>query len=278
MYCSKCGKETQEGIIFCSSCGTKISSTSDENIQTMSEKSEAKNIIKCANCEYVGKGESARRMISQICAWLCIIFSPLITILYFVATDKYRCPKCHSNFVGIKNKRGIYVSKKKSLAIIIFVVLMGIATIGLLSTLAVVSLNNARMKSRDAKRISDIKQIQTALELYYWDTDAYPKGVTMVLGGDEAKVLISSGFNFSTYGNEGVVYFGSVPINPTPGGIDYIYTAYNEDGLLCEDALTICSYYIIEFETEDVTGDFQAGMHFATPQGIDDLDSELFVQ
>ena len=44
--------------------------------------------------------------------------------------------------------------------------LVVIAIIGLLSTLAVVALNNARMKSRDAKRVSDVKQIQTALELY----------------------------------------------------------------------------------------------------------------
>ncbi|PIW79613.1 MAG: pilus assembly protein, partial [Parcubacteria group bacterium CG_4_8_14_3_um_filter_48_16] len=45
--------------------------------------------------------------------------------------------------------------------------LVVIAIIGLLSTLAVVALNNARLKARDAKRIADIKQIQTALELYY---------------------------------------------------------------------------------------------------------------
>ncbi|OGF31319.1 hypothetical protein A3H09_03530, partial [Candidatus Falkowbacteria bacterium RIFCSPLOWO2_12_FULL_45_13] len=52
--------------------------------------------------------------------------------------------------------------------------LVVIAIIGLLSTLAVVALNNARMKSRDAKRVSDIKQIQTALELYYNDANSYP--------------------------------------------------------------------------------------------------------
>jgi len=42
--------------------------------------------------------------------------------------------------------------------------LVVIAIIGLLSTLAVVSLNNARTKSRDARRVADIEQIQTALE------------------------------------------------------------------------------------------------------------------
>ena len=47
--------------------------------------------------------------------------------------------------------------------------LVVIAIIGLLSTLAVVSLNNARGKARDARRISDVKAIQTAVELYKAD-------------------------------------------------------------------------------------------------------------
>ena len=43
--------------------------------------------------------------------------------------------------------------------------LVVIAIIGLLSTLAVVSLNNARAKARDAKRVSDVKQISTLVEM-----------------------------------------------------------------------------------------------------------------
>jgi len=43
--------------------------------------------------------------------------------------------------------------------------LVVIAIIGLLSTLAVVSLNSARAKARDAKRVSDVKQISTLVEM-----------------------------------------------------------------------------------------------------------------
>ena len=43
--------------------------------------------------------------------------------------------------------------------------LVVIAIIGLLSTMAVVSLNSARQKARDAKRVSDVKQISTVLQL-----------------------------------------------------------------------------------------------------------------
>lgn len=45
--------------------------------------------------------------------------------------------------------------------------LVVIAIIGVLASIVLASLNNARIKSRDAKRIGDIKQIQTALELSY---------------------------------------------------------------------------------------------------------------
>src|SRR3990167_7007823 len=52
--------------------------------------------------------------------------------------------------------------------------LVVVAIIGLLSTLAVVALSSARLKARDSKRLSDLKQIQTALELYYTDKSEYP--------------------------------------------------------------------------------------------------------
>jgi prepilin-type N-terminal cleavage/methylation domain-containing protein len=52
--------------------------------------------------------------------------------------------------------------------------LVVIAIIGLLSTLAVVSLNNARQKAREARKMSDLKQISTAMELYYSENSSYP--------------------------------------------------------------------------------------------------------
>ncbi len=52
--------------------------------------------------------------------------------------------------------------------------LVVIAIIGLLSAVVFASLSTARMKSRDARRISDLDQIKTALELYYDDHGYYP--------------------------------------------------------------------------------------------------------
>lgn len=44
--------------------------------------------------------------------------------------------------------------------------LMVIAIIGFVSSVVLISIDSARLKARDARRISDIKQIQNALELY----------------------------------------------------------------------------------------------------------------
>lgn len=58
--------------------------------------------------------------------------------------------------------------------------LVVIAIIGILSSVVLASLNSAREKARDAKRISDMKQIQIALELYYDINGIYPNIIAYV--------------------------------------------------------------------------------------------------
>lgn len=52
--------------------------------------------------------------------------------------------------------------------------LVVIAIIGLLSTMAVIALGDARQKTRDAKRQADLKVLQTAIELYISDNGYEP--------------------------------------------------------------------------------------------------------
>src|SRR5512135_1772221 len=99
--------------------------------------------------------------------------------------------------------------------------LVVIAIIGLLSTLAVVALNSARQRSRDAKRVSDIRQIQTALELAFSETNNYPGASALTLGGASSLVLCNNGgtatFQANTTGCS-TIYMGLVPSNPSPNG------------------------------------------------------------
>jgi len=54
-----------------------------------------------------------------------------------------------------------------------------IAIIGILASVVLASLNTARRKSRDARRIADVKQIQLALELYFDANQGYPPGTSL---------------------------------------------------------------------------------------------------
>jgi len=133
--------------------------------------------------------------------------------------------------------------------------LVVIAIIGLLSTLAVVSLNNAREKSRDAKRMSDVKQIQSALELYFNDQNGYPAGTGVTLG-DATHQALSGGGGFSAAGGtSGTTYMGLVPTNPTPNGASYIYTGTGAS-------------YTLTFTLEGQTGGLGGGAHTASPAGV----------
>jgi len=144
--------------------------------------------------------------------------------------------------------------KKRGFTLIELLVV--IAIIGLLSTLAVVALNNARQKSRDAKRVSDVKQVSTALELYFADNNGYPTAASgIVLGGASYDCFDEDGF-VDACDAGGTTYMGLVPSNPTPNGADYTYTS--ADG----------STYTLTFSLEGTTGGLAAGPATASPSGI----------
>lgn len=93
--------------------------------------------------------------------------------------------------------------------------LVVIAIIGLLSSIVLASLNSARAKARDAKRVSDIQALKTAVELYYLDNNQYPPGCASSNGANVAgwSTLLSS------------KYIGSMPKDPSDavGAYGYYY-------------------------------------------------------
>ena len=68
--------------------------------------------------------------------------------------------------------RNLINSKNRGFTLIELLVV--IAIIGILAAVVLVSLNSARQKSRDARRLADVRQMMTALELYYNDNGGYP--------------------------------------------------------------------------------------------------------
>lgn len=85
-------------------------------------------------------------------------------------------------------------------------ILVVIAIIGLLVSIIIPNLNNARAVGRDARRVSDIKNIQLSLSLYYNDYLQYPLNLS----------------------NLAPTYMSSVPIDPKTGS-SYLYKVYRAD-------------------------------------------------
>jgi uncharacterized protein (TIGR02145 family)/prepilin-type N-terminal cleavage/methylation domain-containing protein len=94
--------------------------------------------------------------------------------------------------------------------------LVVVVIIGIIATLAITSLSSARVKSRDIKRISDIKELSTALFMYYNRQGFYP---TIITAG---QAIVSP--------DGKTTYMQVVPSNPTPRNdglctdTDYSYT------------------------------------------------------
>lgn len=111
--------------------------------------------------------------------------------------------------------------------------LVVIAIIGLLSSVVLASLNSARERSRDARRIADIKQLQTALELYFdsASTPEYPDSLSALAAGD---------------------FIPSVPTDPRTGS-EYLYdNLTNADGA-CAVASGVCTKYVLGANLENTT-------------------------
>lgn len=67
------------------------------------------------------------------------------------------------------------MKKKTQQGFTLIELLVVIAIIGILATLAVLSLSDARAQARDAKRAHDLRQMQTAVELFKTNSIAAPE-------------------------------------------------------------------------------------------------------
>lgn len=107
--------------------------------------------------------------------------------------------------------------------------LVVISIIGLLASVVLASLNTARAKARDARRLADIKQIQNALAFYYEDHASYPP-VTYGPQGSLAGWEVSYKSNFI---DPLLPYISPVPVDPTNRGnepINMFFSPRPQDG------------------------------------------------
>lgn len=144
--------------------------------------------------------------------------------------------------------------KKNRKGFTLIELLVVIAIIGLLSTLAVIALGSARVKARDTKRLADLRQVQTGLELYYTDKGAYPISATTTILGEDTNAKCLNGSGFGAVGCATPVYIGLIPKDPGTG--DYGYVSVTG------------STYVITGTLEGEVNDLTSGPILATPSGI----------
>jgi prepilin-type N-terminal cleavage/methylation domain-containing protein len=151
--------------------------------------------------------------------------------------------------------------------------LVVIAIIGLLASVVLLALNSARAKSRDAKRLADIRQMASAFELFFNDKSSYPTNgnaptAFAILSAAQVPGLVPG-------------YIGIIPTAPAPpdgacgsaaysgnaaGANDYLYAGTTS-------GVNLSSVYTLTFCLGQATGGYTcpaAGgcVHTLTPAGI----------
>ncbi len=115
--------------------------------------------------------------------------------------------------------------KQKNRGFTLIELLVVIAIIGILSSVVLASLNTARKKARDARRVSDMKQLQLALELFFdANNNAYPVSATQGDASTALAALVTNG------------YISVIPSEPSSGAAyQYISDANGADYCLGAD-------------------------------------------
>lgn len=99
--------------------------------------------------------------------------------------------------------RSVFLTTKRrifSKGFTLIELLVVISIIGVLTTLVAANLNSARERARDAERKSDLKNISTALRLYFNDNGSYPASL------DWGQPWLSADGN--------TTYMGKIPSDP----------------------------------------------------------------
>lgn len=99
---------------------------------------------------------------------------------------------------------------QKNLGFTLIELLVVISIIGFLASLAMVSINSARVKARDSRRKADLTQIRKALDLYFDQYGYYPPSASC--GYD------CNGYSYSTSGGNWIAglqeFLPKIPVDP----------------------------------------------------------------
>lgn len=144
--------------------------------------------------------------------------------------------------------------------------LVVIAVIGILASIILASLNSARSRARDVQRISQLKEVQKALNLYYLENGSYPlrssvAGCSASAWATPLAPLVSGG------------YLGAIPEDPTNAVMDNKQFCYNyvstvsggSSAYLCDGVSRTDYVYAIVFSLENSNSSYPALTGVSSP-------------
>ncbi len=97
--------------------------------------------------------------------------------------------------------------------------LVVISIIALLGSIVFTALNSARARSRDARRVADIRQIQLALEMYYDTNGSYPAAAPWTGGTGNCWGTVTDNY----IPGLAPAYIPTLPLDPKPTNCGSVY-------------------------------------------------------
>jgi prepilin-type N-terminal cleavage/methylation domain-containing protein len=165
--------------------------------------------------------------------------------------------------LGRKNKVIKYrQSEKSGEGFTLIEILVVVAIISLLSSIALIGLKSAREKSRNVKRLADMTQMNTGLELYNAQNKGYPDSVNGIPQGmtpSFATMLPTSPMPAD----------GLCDQLTNPAGVaanTYYYAPTGTSAVV--NGITVYPDYAYYFCLGAQTGNFQSGVRTLTPRGV----------
>lgn len=161
---------------------------------------------------------------------------------------------------------------KKTSGFTLIELLVVVAIISLLSSIGLIAFQSARAKSRNAKRMGDMTQMNTALELYFATNKGYPSGTLGVPNG-LAPQYLSSVPNAPVPSdgvcdglNHGASCVASDPNCNNVAANSYYYIPQGAPFVF--SGVSVYPSYSYYFCLGDQTGNFSAGERVLTPTGV----------
>ncbi|MBI5370144.1 prepilin-type N-terminal cleavage/methylation domain-containing protein [Candidatus Uhrbacteria bacterium] len=159
---------------------------------------------------------------------------------------------------------------KSSRGFTLLEILVVIAIIALIGVFAAVAVNAARSKQRDATRLANIRQLQSALEDHFNEGNTYPAGELLPLGDPTTSACLGLNGFLGDCSSESAVFLRIVPGTYADGLKGDVTCGDPARKAFCYTQRAGGDKYVIHFELENALPSIglQKGVNCAIADGM----------